>query len=368
MKLDFYMPVKVISGENCVRSGGSVFASLGKKCLIVTGKRSAKLCGALDDCAAVLQEQGIAYQVFDGVGQNPLLSVCEEAGRAARTFGAEFLIGIGGGSPLDATKAVAFFAAQDLEDEDLFGTLPPIALPMVLIGTTAGTGSEVTPYSILTVDATGRKCTFVHPSGLTYAKYAFSDPKYTASLPYDFTVSTALDALCHAIEGFFSSRSNDYSSMCAVRATSLLAQAMADLREGAEISPEQRERLLYGSVYAGITISITGTGFCHPLGYFLSEQYDAPHGQACALYLCDYLSEAKTNCPALYASFLDQLRLEDGVLQSLISRLLSIKLPALTEDELHDIAHRCASTGNFVNSPGPFTEEKAFALLMRIYR
>lgn len=365
MKLDFFMPVKVISGEGCVRAGGSLLASLGKKCLIVTGKNSAKLCGALDDCTAVLREQGITFEVFDGIGQNPLLSSCEEAGQAARAFGAEFLIGIGGGSPLDATKAIAFFACNNLHGEELYTIPCAKALPMILIGTTAGTGSEVTPFSILTVDSTGRKKTFTHPGGLTYARYAFADPKYTAALPRNFTVSTALDALCHALESYFCAKANSTSDLFAAKAAAMLFEGMQTL-SGAQATPAQRELLLYGSIYAGIAISITGTGLCHPLGYFLSEEYGVPHGQACALYLRDYLTEAKTHCPQKYGALFGS-HLSAEAMSALIGALLDVTLPPLTDTQLHEIAKRNAPTGNFLNSPGVFTEEKAYALLVKIF-
>lgn len=369
MDFDFYLPTHIISGAECVRGGGAVFSSLGRKCLIVTGKSSAKACGALDDCTAVLDEQGIAYRVFDGIGQNPLVSSCEAAGKLARKFGAEFLIGIGGGSPLDATKAIAFFACNDLHGVDIYGDLPKNALPMVLIGTTAGTGSEVTPYSVLTVDETGRKRSFRDKHGLSYASYVFSDPKYTASLPYDFTISTALDALCHALEGYFASNATDISDMFATRGIGVIVQALENIKNKPkeEISMSDREMLLYGSLYAGVTINTTGTGFCHPLGYFLTEEYQVPHGQACAVFLRDYLREAKEHLSDKYEALFGTLGYGGNKVLALIGELLDVDLPVLGENTLKEVAQRGASTGNFLHSPGVFTEEKAFALLKKIF-
>ncbi|WP_312644721.1 iron-containing alcohol dehydrogenase family protein [Hydrogenoanaerobacterium sp.] len=371
MNFDFYLPTHVISGTGCVRNGGAVFSSLGRKCLIVTGKNSAKACGALDDCTAVLDEQGIAYQVFDGIGQNPLLSSCETAGQVAREFGAEFLIGIGGGSPLDATKAIAFFACNDLHGTDIYGDLPKNALPMVLIGTTAGTGSEVTPYSVLTIDETGRKRSFRDKHGLSYASYVFSDPNYTASLSYDFTVSTALDALCHAIEGYFASTATDISDLFATRGIAVIVKALESIKgkaDGAEITMRERELLLYGSLYAGVTINTTGTGFCHPLGYFLTEEYQVPHGQACAIFLRGYLDEAKEHLCEKYAALFSTLGYGDSTVSTLIGELLNVKLPSLTEEQLREVAQRSAPTANFLHSPGVFTEEKAFELLKKVFQ
>ena len=110
----FDLPVRLYAGEGCVRRDGAAMKALGSRCLLVTGPTSAKKSGALEDVTAVLEEQGIAWALFDQVRQNPLLSACKEAGSQARAFGAQFIVGIGGGSPLDAAKAVAVFAANDI--------------------------------------------------------------------------------------------------------------------------------------------------------------------------------------------------------------------------------------------------------------
>ncbi|MEG0271907.1 MAG: iron-containing alcohol dehydrogenase [Hydrogenoanaerobacterium sp.] len=370
MDFNFYLPTKIISGNDCVRESGAVLATLGKRCFIITGKNSAKKSGALDDCIAALTAASIEYEIFDGIGQNPLLSVCEEAGRRAKEYAADFLIGIGGGSPLDATKAVAFFASGKLHGAELFGDIEPVALPFVLIGTTAGTGSEVTPYAVLTVDETGRKRSFNAACGLSYARFVFADPKYTSSLSYEFTVSTALDALCHALEGYFASTATEISGLFARRGTTVLVQALKRLRsaDGKEISLDLRELLYYGSLYAGVTINTTGTGFCHPLGYFLTEEYQVPHGQACAVYLPAFLREAREYLPQKYTLLFSQQGYDDVEVIKLIKELTSVKLPRLTVAQLADVAKRCASTGNFLHSPGVFTEEKAMALLKDVYK
>ena len=109
--MNFYMPTKIIAENESVTKNSALFANYGKKCLVVTGKSSAKLCGALDDVIAALDSNNITYKIFDKVTQNPLIETCIEGGKAARDFGAEFVVGIGGGSPLDAAKAnIALFA------------------------------------------------------------------------------------------------------------------------------------------------------------------------------------------------------------------------------------------------------------------
>ena len=107
-QMNFYLPTRLITGRGCVRASGQELARVGQKPLIVTGRRSAKLCGALDDVVAALQ--GREYVLFDGVEQNPTVASCMEGARLARLHGCDHVIGIGGGSPLDAAKAVAVLA------------------------------------------------------------------------------------------------------------------------------------------------------------------------------------------------------------------------------------------------------------------
>ena len=201
MEFNFYMPVKVVTGKDCVIQNAETIASFGKKCLIITGAHSAKACGALDDVTAALHAGNIAYEVFDEIAPNPLLSAACKAGRTAEKIGADFIIAIGGGSVLDAAKAAAiyatnnFFDMQEIYDKNF--AAPP--LPLIVIGTTAGTGSEVSKVAVITNDATMQKQSITDDA--CYAKLALCDPKYTYNIGRAVTVSTALDAFAHVIEG-----------------------------------------------------------------------------------------------------------------------------------------------------------------------
>ena len=162
MKFGYYMPVKLVCGRDCVRENAALFAPFGKKALIVTGK-SSKTNGALADAEEALSSNGQSSCVYDKVPPNPTVASVREGGRLAREFGAEFIIAIGGGSPMDAAKAIAMLARQ--EAEDIFSYAPSDdVLPMIHIPTTAGTGSEVTPYSILTNDEKQTKTSISNPA------------------------------------------------------------------------------------------------------------------------------------------------------------------------------------------------------------
>ena len=166
MDFNFFMPVQVFSGEGCLAQHADVLTALGRRCLVVTGRNSAKASGALDDVLRVLEERKIDYTLCPAIGPNPLVSQCQAAACAAEACRADFLIGIGGGSVMDAVKAAAWLAANHIGDTDrLFaGTLRHPPLPIVLIGTTAGTGSEVSATAVLTQDDSGRKSSVTHPN------------------------------------------------------------------------------------------------------------------------------------------------------------------------------------------------------------
>ena len=360
----FDLPVRLYTGEGCVRRDGAAMKALGSRCLLVTGPTSAKKSGALGDVTAVLEEQGIAWSLFDQVRQNPLLSACKEAGSQARAFGAQFIVGIGGGSPLDAAKAVAVFAANDIPPMDIYRkdwANPP--LPIVLVGTTAGTGSEMTPTSVLSVDETQQKKSVSHHD--LYAAIAYGDPVSTHSLPYQFTVSTALDALCHAIEGYFSSKASAFSDLFALEAVRLLTGALREIEglDPAAITLDQRARLYYGSLCGGMTISVSGTGFCHPMGYFLSEEYAVPHGTACAVFLPDFLRRAVRLCPHKAPALLSAAAMEAEDLALFIRRINAFTPPHISPDKLEQLILRWHGVKNFDVSPGGLSDEERRALV-----
>ena len=203
MDFQYYMPVRIVSGEDCVKKNASLLRTLGKNVLVVTGKSSAKN-GALEDAVFAFNMNGQKYTIYDRVPNNPTVACVEEGARIAREVGADCVVAIGGGSPMDAAKAIAMLARQDAPEGIFAHAITDDVLPMAHIPTTAGTGSEVTPYSIITNDEKQTKTSISAPS--LFPVYAFLDGKYMASLPQNVTVNTALDALSHAVEGMLSVR------------------------------------------------------------------------------------------------------------------------------------------------------------------
>ncbi|MBQ3055617.1 MAG: iron-containing alcohol dehydrogenase [Oscillospiraceae bacterium] len=312
MEWTCFNPTQIIMRSGAVKE--YAFRTLGRHALLVCGRTSARICGALDDVREALILQGVDYTVFDRVENNPSVETCFAAGALAREVGADFVIGVGGGSPLDAAKAIAAFAAHEYADaESIYRDGVSSALPVVAVGTTAGTGSEVTQYAVLTVASASTKMTVKSP--LLFPKAALMDPKYTATLPLRLTVSCAVDALSHCIEGYFSVRASAYTDAVALRALRMLGNNLGKLRSG-ELSDTVRGELLQASTMAGQVIAQTGTGFAHVLGYMLTFFEGFQHGEANAQFLADFVAsmgsarpdKANTTLRALGLSSTEELR------------------------------------------------------------
>lgn len=346
---DLNMPTRIISGKDCLKDSGSLFEAW-NKAIIVCGKSGAKKSGALDDVTSLLSSLGKQYVIFDKISENPPLLTCFEGGRLAKEEGCDLVIGIGGGSALDGAKAIATFASNDgISPEGIFsvGELK-IGLPIVAIPTTAGTGSEANPYSVLSLPDGERKKTFNAP--WSYPVYSFLDPSYTMSLPEGVTISTALDAFHHALESFLSPKSTDISEMMALYAAERIWDVLTEYPE--HYTFEQREKLLYASCAAGIAISITGTGFPHPLGYSITMLDGIPHGRACAVFAGDYIDYnlKSEEGERKLSIFFDRLSVKPKVLKEYLTALAGVEL-SFTEDEITRRVDLIAGAKNYQNSP-----------------
>ena len=368
MDMTFYNPTSVVTGRGCVGKSAALLRELGGRCLIVTGKTAARASGALADLTAALDGAGVAYTLFDGVEQNPSYATCLAAAELAKREGAEFVIGVGGGSPLDAAKAIAALAAcRDTSPEALFSSrFDAEPLPIVAIGTTAGTGSEVTPVAVITTPE-GQKKSFRAPS--LYPRLALGDATYTMSLSPAFTRSTALDALAHCLESYFNRTANDLSRTFAARGVSLLSSLLGRCAvcDTEPLSYEEREALYAASLYGGYAISVTGTAFPHALGYFLSETRGIPHGNACALYLSDFIRHNAAVAPEESARLFAEAGTELDALLTLVRRNLPPIEVTLTEEELASLLPRYKKNKSLEKCLGEVDCSFASALLRKMF-
>ena len=368
MNLNSFMPVKLVTGAGCVRSSAKELAKLGKICLIVTGKNSAKVCGALQDVTDTLDQNSQRWMVFDEIGQNPKLTDCMAAAEKAVAIGAEFVLGIGGGSALDAAKCIAVLAANPgMTQGQLYAFAwanPP--LKVVAVGTTAGTGSEVTKVSVITTPD-GRKKSFHHEA--IFPVLALGDPNYTMFMPPMVTRATMVDVLAHCAESFFSRAANHISRMYAVEGIRLLLPVFRMMaQKGCEnLDYATREKLYCASIYGGLAINVTGTCFPHTMGYLLTENFGIPHGTACAVFQKEFYEYNKGVVPALAAEYLERIGCSEEEYFSLIEKLTPPCEIAMDEAMIADSHSRWINNGSLAKCQGVFDADMADAVLRRKY-
>lgn len=352
------LPVKAYFGTNAVAQGEALLAKCGTKALLVTGRQSARLSGAQADVVAVLERLEIDYVVFNEIEENPSVETVKRAAVYGLEAGADFIIGIGGGSPLDASKAIAMIMRNpELVKTNIFGLKPMKALPVIAIPTTSGTGSEVTQYAVLTdhMDQTKKNL-----GQSIFPKAAFLDPKYTYSLSPNVTRQTAVDAFTHLAEGYLNKNANPLSDGLAIQGLKMLGKHLASL-ELDEFSEEVRSDLMYASMLAGMVIAHTGTSLPHGMGYALTYHHGLPHGVANGILFNAYLTHFKDQTRV--KELLSALGLEDlNELNQHLKRLCPCDL-SLSDAVLQSYADQMAQNeGKLKNHPEPMDAKTLYTI------
>lgn len=282
---NYFMPTKIIFGKDCILNNSNIFKNTGNKAMIVTGRNSAKINGSENDIISALKKENVEYIIFDEIQENPDVETVVKAAEIGKKENVDFVIGIGGGSPMDAAKAIACLVANpDCTEEILFGEQKN-HIPVIEVSTTAGTGSEVTPISVLTLHKQKTKSSI---SQRIFAQYAFLDAKYMENLSPKITNNTAIDALSHIIEGYMAVKSNFFSDIIAEAGLKLFKECIPYI-ENREYTFEIREKLLICSTIGGILIAQTGTSLPHFFGYQLTYNKHIAHGAANGMLMTEYL-------------------------------------------------------------------------------
>ena len=289
--MNFYMPVKVYSEENCVQRHAAELAALGKRALIVTGKSSARRCGAFDDVTHALEQFGVSWVEFAEVEENPSVETVMKARDLGVSEKTDVVIGIGGGSPMDAAKAIALMIRHADQDWTYMydNSAETSTVPIAEVPTTAGTGSEVTAVSVLTRHDKHVKGSIPHK---IFAQLALIDGKYVAKAPSHILANTTMDALAHLYESYIHSKATDYSRMCADAGIRVWARSKDVILGKREAVPEDYQNMMNASAMAGMAIAHTATSIPHALSYRLTYSANMAHGKACGYFLAAYLREA----------------------------------------------------------------------------
>lgn len=354
ININTYMPVEVVSGKDCVKTFNR-YNTLGRKCSIITGKNMYKKCSVIDDLKEALTQNGVEYLLLCEAENNPTPANVFAMAKKTIDFGAEFIIGVGGGSSMDAAKAAALVITNEgVTEDNIFSfEFKNKPMPSIMIGTTAGTGSEVMPSAVLTIPGTK----YTIKKGLktrdSYSVYSLCDPQYTYTLPINYTVSTALDSVCHAIESMYSKRANDFTSIYGLKALRMVMPVLRTFSETEVVTETMRDELYYGSIFAGMALNNGGTSCCHSLGYLLTTMHNIPHGFACAVFIgeflerCSEISDISETLETLGYGSVNEFR---TFIKSLTDKYSEI--PKLTEAQISDYAEegiKLNVNNNFLN-------------------
>jgi alcohol dehydrogenase len=358
----FYMPTKIRFGWGRFQEIRQVVDELkGKKIFLVTSKHFAKKYGILDKLSDFLK--GLTLVVFAEVEENPTIETVDRGAAQCREGKCDLVMGLGGGSALDAGKAMAMLqknpgSIQEYLDQER--TCQVKGLPYVAIPTTSGTGSEVTPFTVITHPTKKAKPAIAPPEN--FPDVALVDPELTLSMPFEVTASTGLDALCQAVEGFWSTQGNPLTRSLAFQGIKL---AMENL-ESACVKKDRESviNMALSSHLTGIEMSNIGNTSIHPLSYPITLDYGVPHGFACAIFLPEVI---RFNASAIKDRFRDLLPLLNltsveafaDKLDFLMEKLRAprrLGMLGVTAEEIPGIAKRGIGRSTAWN-PRPMTEE-----------
>lgn len=283
--------------------------SYNRRICIVTDK-AVRTLGLLDGALVSLRSAGYDVMVFDDVVADPPESIVLEGAKRASEFKADLIIGFGGGSPMDTAKIIAHLAGSGQAIDTLYGVglAKGARLPLMLVPTTAGTGSEVTNVAILTTGKTEKKGIV---ADVLYADRVLLDSSLTIGLPKMISASTGLDAMVHAIEAYTSlPQKNPLSDSLALSALSKLQGALEKVCiDGTDI--QARTDMLIGSMLAGQAFSNAPCAAVHALAYPLGGFFHVPHGLSNALVVCEVMRYNLPNAEPYYSEIARHLRIGD---------------------------------------------------------
>jgi alcohol dehydrogenase class IV len=381
---EYQHPGEIIFGNGRIRDIGAVVRRYGRRCLLVSGPKDGALRNLYPVIGDLLNAAELPWDHFDGVTPNPTVSLISRGAEVARNFRADVILGVGGGSSLDAAKAVAVEASHEGTSWDyLFFKRKPTSatLPVIAVGTTSGSGSPVTQVAVVT-NSRNRDKSALYDERLI-PRAAIIDPQLTLSLPPRVTAATGFDVLCHAFESTLNPRS---SAMTELFAWEAIRRVVRDLpmtiQHGGNI--HARSSMAWADILAGLAICRAGVVLPHGIAMAVGGRFpNAPHGVAlAAIYRAclefTWLSavskfailartldstlekasdaEAAAACPDLIQKFLVRIDLN-----------VSLKSLGISENELPALAQQSFALPDYANNPKVPAPEDVQKVLARSF-
>lgn len=292
-------PRYVFYGSDALKESIPVITSLGKKALIVTGKSMIRQ-GYMKELTDMLTEKGVESVVFDRIPGEPTDTMIDEGLALYKSEGCDFLIGFGGGSPLDSAKAIGVLVTNGGNIADYNGKIIEKELPpVVAIPTTAGTGSEATQFTIISDTKTDIK--MLLKGKVVLPLVAVIEPRFTMQTPKSVTSASGLDALTHAVEAYTSKKANDFTDMYAIDAVKRIFEYLPVAYNDGE-NYEAREQMAIAAYEAGLCINNASVTIVHGMSRPIGALFHVPHGLSNAMLLTECLSFASKGAPARFAN------------------------------------------------------------------
>ena len=363
----YFLPVNIEFGSGKVAKAGELTKPYGKKALIVTGHSSAKKSGLYDKVKDSLKAEGIDSVLFDKVAQNPLATTAAEGAAFAKDNGCDVVVAIGGGSIMDCAKAIAFLAVNDGDVSDyIFGKkASDTALPIILIPTTCGTGSEGNGIAVLTNPDNGDKKSL--RCNAIVAKVSIVDPECMMTMPKHVLASVGFDALCHNMESYTSKIAQPFTDALSLYAVDLIAHNLVDVYKGTG-SKDSWEKITLASTIGGMVINTTGVTLAHGMEHPASGLKDVVHGKGLAALTPTIIEDSYQGAPEKFAKLAKLFggeKAEDlaGKVRELLEDIeLTCTLSDLgiEEKDIPWMAENCmkVSAHSIANNPVVFSQEE----------
>ena len=360
----FSVPQNIIVGKGSLNQLPEIGEKLGAHAFLISGPHLNKM-GIVKGCADKLEAAGIQVDCFTETEGNPSVETVDKAAAAFRSSGADFIVALGGGSPMDVAKAVGVVAKYggSITEYEGGGKVPGDIIPIIAVPTTAGTGSEVTAFSVITDHSRNYKLTVF--SYKLIPAYAILDAELLTTAPVSVAAACGIDAMVHALEAYISTDASPFSDAMAEKALELIG---ANIRKyvANRSNIDAAEAMLTGSLFAGIAFSWARLGNVHAMSHPVSAYFNVPHGVANAVLLptiveynaladdgkyltiYNYISETPAMpeefVPAMLTDKLRELNASLGIPASLSA-------VGVTEDKFDAMADDAMKSGNILVNP-----------------
>jgi alcohol dehydrogenase class IV len=368
MSTGFYLPVEIVFGVGAIQKLGDITSKYGHNALIVTGKHSIARSGLLVRIRETLERHRIQVAMFSEIEPEPNVETVDRGARRARDFKTDVVIGIGGGSAIDAAKAIAFTTRQQHSAEDYLNgrKMEGFGLPIVAVPTLAGSGSECSPTVVLSDPKKCHKSSF--RNACLFPRIALIDPELAVTASPQITSISGIDALTQAIEAYVSKYANPLTKALALESTRLIYRSL-ERSFNYPKDVDARSDLAWGAAMTGYAFSCSRLGAAHGLAHPLGHRYRIPHGLACGILLPYIINFNRQVAGDDYAMLCQIMELEgsddpvDRLISAIEALLTALDMPLglnkykITSESMNTLARESMPSGSLAANPREATEK-----------